>query len=244
MPNYYLAIGIGASSGRHILFWLENGHMLMKEIYRFPNCMEERNGSLCWDYPALEQHILAGMKRCAEMGEIPVSMGIDTWGVDFVLLDGNDSRFLSPKSMIPEIQAACQESGQPVPKTPAQLAAVVYRSLAYCYREAVSELGRSKEKIYTSVSIIGGGRNAEYLNRLTAEQTRCTVYSGPAEATAIGNAMAQMLHSGELNSVEEAKKIIRLSFNVTVAGETRCQKSNTGARRCYEETTFDLQFPH
>ena len=87
MPNYYLAIDIGASSGRHILFWLENGQMRMEEVYRFPNGMEERNGSLCWNYPAMEQHILIGMRRCAEIGKIPVSVGVDTWGVDFVLLD-------------------------------------------------------------------------------------------------------------------------------------------------------------
>ena len=54
MPNYYLAIDIGASSGRHILFWLENGKMHMEEVYRFPNGMEERNGSLCWNYPAMD----------------------------------------------------------------------------------------------------------------------------------------------------------------------------------------------
>lgn len=91
MPNYYLAIDIGASSGRHILFWLENGQMRMEEVYRFPNGMEERNGSLCWNYPAMEQHILTGMRRCAEIGKIPVSVGIDTWGVDFVLLDARDN---------------------------------------------------------------------------------------------------------------------------------------------------------
>lgn len=91
MPNYYLAIDIGASSGRHILFWLENGQMRMEEVYRFPNGMEEQNGSLCWNYPAVEQHILTGMRRCAEIGKIPVSVGIDTWGVDFVLLDAQDN---------------------------------------------------------------------------------------------------------------------------------------------------------
>ena len=91
MPNYYLAIDIGASSGRHILFWLQDGKMRLEEVFRFSNGMTERNGHLCWDYATLERRILAGMKQCAEIGKIPVSVGIDTWGVDFVLLDGHDN---------------------------------------------------------------------------------------------------------------------------------------------------------
>ena len=90
MGNYYLAIDIGASSGRHILGSIQNGKMELEEIYRFENGMKERNGHLCWDHEALFANILAGLKRCKELGRIPVSMGIDTWGVDFVLLDGND----------------------------------------------------------------------------------------------------------------------------------------------------------
>ena len=469
MPNYYLAIDIGASSGRHILFWLENGKMHMEEVYRFPNGMEERNGSLCWNYPAMEQHILIGMRRCAEIGKIPVSVGIDTWGVDFVLLDAQDNvlgetvgyrdrrtegmdvlvsevipleklyartgiqkatyntiyqlmavkqtspeqlgnaktflmvpdyfhwklcgvkaneyteatttqlidpairdwdrelierlgypveifqkvvqpgtvlgeltdevsetigyrckvilpaahdtasailampstdpdtvyissgtwsllgveldapdrsdssrrnnftneggfggktcyltnimglwmiqslrkellergvelsfaelctlaeresipsiipcnhdRFLSPGSMIGEIQRACAESEQMVPQTPAQLAAVVYHSLAACYGEAVSQLRESRGKSYNALSIIGGGGNAAYLNRLTAETAGCTVYAGPGEATAIGNAAAQMLSFGELGSVSEIRKCVRRSFDVTIVQE-------------------------
>lgn len=466
MPNYYLAIDIGASSGRHILFWLQDGRMRMEEIYRFPNGMTERGGHLCWDYAALESHILAGMKRCAELGKIPVSVGIDTWGVDFVLLDGedrilgdtvgyrdhrtdgmdeevakyippqelyaktgiqkaiyntiyqlmsvklehpdelsqaktflmvpdylhfvlcgkkaneyteastsqlldpvtrqwnrelidrlgypremfcpivypgtvlgnltedvqakvgfdcqvivppthdtasavlavpsndpdtvfissgtwslmgvelekpdcgeysrkvnftneggydgricyltnimglwmiqsvkkeleqdgtslsfaelcglaekaeisslvpcNDNRFLSPKRMIGEVQNACRESGQAVPQTPGELARVVYRSLANCYASAISQLRDSRGKDYRTVSILGGGSNAAFLNRLTAECTGCTVYAGPGEATAIGNALAQMLGSGALKDVAEARTCVKNSFDVSV----------------------------
>lgn len=440
--------------------------MRMEEIYRFPNGMRERNGHLCWDYTALEAHILTGMKRCRELGKIPVSVSIDTWGVDFVLLDAedhildntvgyrdhrtdgmdeevaklippeelyaktgiqkaiyntiyqlmalkqehpeqlpqaktllmvpdylhwrlcgkkaneyteastsqlldpvtrqwnwelidrlgypremfcqvvypgtvlgnltqevqrkvgfdcqvvvppthdtasavlaipsndpdtvfissgtwslmgvelekpdcgehsrlfnftneggyggricyltnimglwmiqsvkkeleqegttlsfaelcsqaekaqipslvscNDNRFLAPSHMIREIQAACRESGQPVPQTPGELARVVYRSLAKCYASAISQLRESRGKDYRTVSILGGGSNAAFLNRLTAEYTGCTVYAGPGEATAIGNAMAQMLGSGELKNVTEARNCVRESFAVSV----------------------------
>lgn len=85
--KYYLAVDIGASSGRHILAHLENGKIVLEEMHRFENRMETVNGHLCWDTERLFGEILNGLKKCGEAGKIPVSMGIDTWGVDFVLLD-------------------------------------------------------------------------------------------------------------------------------------------------------------
>lgn len=90
MEKYFLAIDIGASSGRHILASVQNGRMQLEEIYRFPNGMVKKDGHRCWDVERLFQEILTGMKRCVELGKIPVSMGIDTWAVDYVLLDEND----------------------------------------------------------------------------------------------------------------------------------------------------------
>ena len=92
MSTYYLAVDIGASSGRHILGHLEDGKMVLEEIYRFDNGMSPKDGHLCWDADGLFGEIKAGLKRCAELGKIPVSMGVDTWGVDYVLLDKNGQR--------------------------------------------------------------------------------------------------------------------------------------------------------
>ena len=92
MERYYLAIDIGASSGRHILGHMEDGKMVLEEIYRFPNGMQKRDGEKVWDIEALFEAVLAGMKKCRELGKIPVSVGIDTWAVDFVLLDKDDQR--------------------------------------------------------------------------------------------------------------------------------------------------------
>ncbi len=90
MPvKYYLAVDIGASSGRHILAHMENGKILLEEIHRFENKLVNRNGHLCWDTERLFEEILNGLKKCKEADKVPVSMGIDTWGVDFVLLDGD-----------------------------------------------------------------------------------------------------------------------------------------------------------
>lgn len=88
MPqSYYLAIDIGASSGRHILGWIENGKIRIEEIHRFQNGLVGRNGHLCWDVDHLFHEVLEGLKRCHTLNRIPKSVGIDTWGVDFVLLD-------------------------------------------------------------------------------------------------------------------------------------------------------------
>ena len=92
MYKYYLAIDIGASSGRHILAHTEDGKMVLEEMYRFWNGMKEKDGELCWDVDQLFDEIVTGMKKCAEAGKIPVSMGIDTWAVDYVLLDEKDQK--------------------------------------------------------------------------------------------------------------------------------------------------------
>ncbi|MBR2615950.1 MAG: rhamnulokinase [Clostridia bacterium] len=83
----YLAVDIGASSGRHILGHLDSGKIVLEEIYRFENYLKEENGSLVWDTEALFFHVKEGLRRCKQCGKVPRSVAIDTWGVDYVLLD-------------------------------------------------------------------------------------------------------------------------------------------------------------
>ena len=90
--RYYLAVDIGASSGRHILAHREDGKMILEEIHRFPNGMVLKDGHKIWDVDRLFEEILTGMKKCAEAGKIPESVGIDTWAVDYVLLDSLGAR--------------------------------------------------------------------------------------------------------------------------------------------------------
>ena len=90
MAKYYLAIDIGASSGRHILGSVQNGRIVLEEVFRFENRQLTRNGHVCWDTDNLWEGILGGLKACGELGKIPETIGIDTWGVDYVLLDEND----------------------------------------------------------------------------------------------------------------------------------------------------------
>ncbi|MCR4901901.1 MAG: rhamnulokinase [Butyrivibrio sp.] len=472
MDKYYLAVDIGASSGRHILAHIENGLIRYEEIYRFANGMVKNNGHLCWDTNALFNEIKNGMKKCAELGKLPVSMGIDTWGVDYVLLDkedrvlgptygyrdsrtngmdekvyekvseeelynrtgiqkaifntiyqlmavkeqesenlekaesllmipdyfhflltgvkkqeytnastgqllnartndwdyelieklgfpkrlfgelsmpgtfvgellediqkevgfnckvilpathdtgsavmsvpctdenclyissgtwslmgcelqeancseaarkanftneggyqhryrflknimglwmiqsvkkeleagydypgkkaeddysfaslcekaaleditsvvdANSDRFLAPDSMIKAVQDACSEKGEQVPVTPWELAKVIYRSLALCYKQATEEIEAITGKHFDSVNIVGGGSNAVYLNELTAAETGRVVNAGPGEATAIGNLGAQMIADGCFESLTSFRTAVFDSFGV------------------------------
>lgn len=85
--NYVLAVDIGASSGRHILGYLENGILKEEEIYRFENNIVNQNGTLVWDIEHLVSEVKAGINQCKSIGKIPSTVAIDTWGVDYVLLD-------------------------------------------------------------------------------------------------------------------------------------------------------------
>lgn len=88
--EYHIAIDIGASSGRHILGFIEDGKLKLEEIYRFSNGIKKVNNEYCWDLKNLFLEIKNGIKKCKEIGKIPKSIGIDTWAVDFVLLDENE----------------------------------------------------------------------------------------------------------------------------------------------------------
>ncbi len=87
--KYYLAIDIGASSGRHIVGWRENGEVQAQEVYRFPNGVTEQDSHLIWDMEALLSHVKAGIDLALESFPDIVSLSIDTWGCDYVLLRGD-----------------------------------------------------------------------------------------------------------------------------------------------------------
>ncbi|MEG1847739.1 MAG: rhamnulokinase [Lachnospiraceae bacterium] len=461
MNAYYLAIDIGASSGRHILAHMQDGKLQLEEIHRFTNGMHVRDGSLCWDAETLFGEIKQGLKKCKEIGKIPVSVGIDTWGVDFVLLDQDDNIigdavgyrddrtkemdievnkhiapdalyqrtgiqkqifntiyqlmsikvkqphdlelattmllipdyfnycltgikateytnatttqlvsphskdwdydlidtlnypkrlfaeikkpgsvlgsvtkevaeeigftcqvvlpathdtgsavvavpssqehtlyissgtwslmgverqladcsmhshnlnltneggyeyrfrylknimglwmiqsvrkeigsaysfgdicqmaekeqitsildcnaecFLAPDSMVDAVQTYCEATHQEVPQTLGEIACVIYHSLAECYAKTVQQLEEITACHYATVHVVGGGANAAYLNQLTANATEKTVLAGPTEATAIGNITVQMITDGAIENLQEARTIVRASFEM------------------------------
>lgn len=135
----------------------------------------------------------------------------------YCLIDPNADRFLNPEHMIKEIQAFCSETHQPVPVTIGQLGRCVFESLAYAYRGVLEELKDIKpEEPITKIHIIGGGAKNSFLNQLSAEFTGCDVFAGPFEATAIGNLVMQMIATGSIGSLHEARGIIKDSFDIEV----------------------------
>ena len=88
--KYYLAIDIGASSGRHIVGWEEGGSVRTQEVYRFPNGVTELDGHLTWNVNALEAHVRQGIDEALQRFPDIESLSVDTWGVDYVLLRGDD----------------------------------------------------------------------------------------------------------------------------------------------------------
>ncbi|MBQ5953064.1 MAG: rhamnulokinase [Firmicutes bacterium] len=93
MKHYYLAIDLGASSGRHVVGWEENGKIQTEEVYRFPNGMQQAEGHLIWDVDTLLTKVKEGIRRAqARFGNI-YSLSVDGWGVDYALLRGEDTVF-------------------------------------------------------------------------------------------------------------------------------------------------------
>jgi rhamnulokinase len=92
----YLAIDLGAESGRVMLGTLADGRLVLEEIHRFPNRVLKENGHLHWDLPHLDKEIFAGLEKAAQRG-LPISgVSADSWGVDYVLLDAEGKALANP----------------------------------------------------------------------------------------------------------------------------------------------------
>lgn len=130
------------------------------------------------------------------------------------LISCNAARFLNPANMIEEIRKACVETGQPIPETPGQIARCIFDSLALSYRTYLEELEELTDTPITGLQIVGGGANNTLLNQLTADMIGREVKSGPTEATAIGNLVVQMISSGSISDIHEARAMISKSFDI------------------------------
>ncbi|KYG27814.1 rhamnulokinase [Priestia endophytica] len=126
----------------------------------------------------------------------------------------DDPRFLKPENMIEEIQRYCQETNQAIPTTPGEVAKCVYDSLVCSYQQAINQIEEIFERKFEKINVIGGGCQNEMLNQLIADTTKKIVYAGPVEATAIGNIVSQLMAVGEIEDINEARTIIKHSFEV------------------------------
>lgn len=122
------------------------------------------------------------------------------------LVDCNDEIFLAPESMC----AAVREKAGDL--TDGQLLYCIYASLADCYKRALRAMEEKLGKKFGTLNVIGGGSRDKLLNELTARAAGVKVMAGPAEATAIGNLMVQMIAGGEIKDIGEGREMIRNTF--------------------------------
>ena len=127
-----------------------------------------------------------------------------------IVVDANDGRFLAPESMLEEVHAA---AGRQL--TVGQTAYCIFNSLAKCYAQSLEELESITGEKYDTLYIIGGGCKNGLLNELTAKETGKRVVTGPSEATAIGNLVMQMTGKKQIKHKDEARELIRNSFDIS-----------------------------
>lgn len=129
-------------------------------------------------------------------------------------LDPNDERFLNPIDMPDAIREYCRETDQPVPENYGEMARGIYESLASSYKSVIERLEEIVDKDIKTINMVGGGIQAEILCQFTANITGRRVITGPIEATAMGNILAQLMAKGEINSLEEGREIVRRSIEL------------------------------
>lgn len=128
------------------------------------------------------------------------------------LFDPDHSTFFNPKDMPAAIAAFCRETGQSVPATAAAFTRAVLESLAFKYRSVMQSLEELTGTRFSHLRIVGGGSRNRLLNQFTANALGRPVVAGPVEATALGNLAVQMMATGAVSSLAEARAIIKRSF--------------------------------
>lgn len=128
------------------------------------------------------------------------------------LIDPDDESFLRPADMLTAIDQFCNRTQQPAPKSPGAYARAVLEGLAFKYHAVIDDLERLTGKAIRCIRVIGGGSRNQLLNQFTADATGREVIAGPVEATALGNIAVQLLATGEISSLAQARAMIESSF--------------------------------
>jgi rhamnulokinase len=132
------------------------------------------------------------------------------------LVDPDDPRFAPPGDMPARIRAFCAETGQPEPAGAGAVTRCILESLALKHADSVDLLGSVTGTPITEIHVVGGGARNELLCRWTADAAGLPVLAGAAEATLLGNLLVQAIALGELESVADARAVVRWSFAPTV----------------------------
>jgi rhamnulokinase len=147
------------------------------------------------------------------------------------LVDPDDRTFARPDDMPGAISRFCGKTGQSAPTTPAAYTRTILESLALKYRLVLQNLEELTGRRLTQVRVIGGGSKNRLLNQFTADATGKRVLAGPAEATALGNIAVQMMATGAVSSLEEARAIIDRSFPTEIFEPRDCEGWDRHATR-------------
>jgi rhamnulokinase len=131
-------------------------------------------------------------------------------------IDPDFNEFISPGEMIDKVKLYCQNTQQPVPETDGEVVRAVLQGLALRYRYVIESLERISGQKTSTIHIVGGGSKNRILNQFTADVTGRHVYSGPVEATAIGNIIVQAIANGDIRSWQEGVEVINNSFDIEV----------------------------
>jgi rhamnulokinase len=130
------------------------------------------------------------------------------------VIDPDDNDFLKPGDMPARIRAYCQRIGQPVPETQGQIVRCALEGVALKYRWVLERLEILLGKRLNAIHIVGGGTQNRLLSQLAADCTGREVITGPIEATATGNLLMQAIALGHIASLDEAREVVRRSFDV------------------------------
>jgi rhamnulokinase len=143
-----------------------------------------------------------------------LALAVDSRHAFRSLFDPDHPSFLHPGSMISSIKAYCRDTGQPEPDGPPGCVRAILESLAFKYRVVLERLEELTGTPVTEIRIVGGGSRNRLLNQFTADSTGRTVVAGPVEASALGNIAMQMVATGAVASLAEARDIVERSFPV------------------------------
>lgn len=131
-----------------------------------------------------------------------------------VVIDPDDSRFTAPDDMPAAIADYCRATGQTPPVEEGATIRAILESLALRYRQVLASLEELTGGMIDAIHIVGGGSQNELLSQMAADACDRRVLAGPMEATATGNLLMQFIALGEVNSIAQAREIVRASFAV------------------------------
>ncbi len=158
------------------------------------------------------------------------------------LIDVDHPLFSVPGDMARRVREFCVSTGQPQPEEPGAVVRCILESLALKHQQAIELLRNATEAAPGAVHIVGGGSRNELLCQMTADATELRVLAGPAEAAEIGNLLVQAIALGELASLEEARDVVRASFQ-SVVYEPRDPAAWREARQRFEQVAAVAQPP-